>query len=470
MEPGNRWLASLQQARSSGALVTVLREGSQLGGWMARRFIAEGGNGEVWEVEHFDGRRAALKLLKSRNLGSVRWRRFRREVETIASLADQPGILPLLEVHLPEQLVKGDRAWYVMPLAEPLSAALAGREVVETVEAVAGLARTLAGLHEQGIAHRDLKPANLLWHASAPSLVDFGLVRVPDEETISDPGRVPGSMGYMSDEVLTDPDGADPMLSDVFALAKVLWILLTPGSPYPLQGALRADGGSGTMARGLTVSHAASLDEVLAAATSPEPARTTMAQLADDLSAWLELRPATPLGEELQAAVANARAAMSDTLERRDQAASVAERAARAQERLIEACEPVLQVIVSVDPEGVQRGGAAVGSLYRLVEQPEETGSVVYGPPFHHGARVERTQSWGFEESLVAAFCLQVSETGEAAVTGLLAAGDETSTAGEVWPLAPWRGRRPATGWRPHMQLQPRALPSRSTASRPEPR
>ena len=43
---------------------------------------------------------------------------------TVRSLGERPGVLPILDAHLPESPTKRDRAWYVMPLAEPLAVKL----------------------------------------------------------------------------------------------------------------------------------------------------------------------------------------------------------------------------------------------------------------------------------------------------------------------------------------------------------
>lgn len=91
-----------------------------------------------------------------------------------------------------------------------------------------------------------------------------------------------------------------------------------------------------------------------------------------------------------------------------------------------------------IDPTGMRVGRMAVGSLNQLIEQPAETGRPLYGPPFHYGARIVRTESYGQEDVLVVAFSLQVSEEepAEGVVTGLLLAGDETTNDSDFRLLA----------------------------------
>jgi serine/threonine protein kinase len=163
----------------------MLKAGDQLGQWTVVRYIDKGGNGEVYEVTGPDGP-CALKIIADRTAESVRYRRFRREIETVLGLGERPGVLPVLDDHLPEQPSKRDRAWYVMLLATPLAAQLEGKPVADAIQAVAQLAQTLADLHALGIGHRDLKPGNLYWHDDQPALGDFGLATIPEGESLTE--------------------------------------------------------------------------------------------------------------------------------------------------------------------------------------------------------------------------------------------------------------------------------------------
>lgn len=82
----------------------LLEPGRQVGGWTAVRFIDEGGNGEVWEVNGADRGPAALKVLRDHRATSVGHRRFRREIETVQGLGERAGVLPVVEAHLPKTL------------------------------------------------------------------------------------------------------------------------------------------------------------------------------------------------------------------------------------------------------------------------------------------------------------------------------------------------------------------------------
>jgi serine/threonine protein kinase len=404
----------------------MLKAAAQLGQWTVVRYIDKGGNGEVYKVTGPDGP-SALKIIADRTAESVRYRRFRREIETVLGLGERPGVLPVLDSHLPEQPSKRDRAWYVMPLATPLAEQLDGKPVADAVQAVAQLAQTLGDLHALGIGHRDLKPGNLYWRNARPALGDFGLAAIPQGESLTEPGRVPAAFGYIADEMIMHPETADPLSADVFALAKVLWKLLVPSTDYPPQGPLRADAGPATLARHLTVPRADSLDRILEAATAPVASRIHMATMAAELRAWLELRPPAGLPDELDAAVLAARRSMDSTLQARE-AKDTRERSTEAvAEHLRDAAVDLFERVASIDPAGAEIGRFAIGLRRQWIEQQPYLGRAAWGEPFHQGVRVTRGPEH-YEETLVVAFCLQVDESGVGAIDGVLAVGHENES------------------------------------------
>ena len=87
-----------------------------------------------------------MKVINETKADQESYVRFAREVTTLRNLGPQPGVLPMLDSHLPENPGKNDRAWLAMPIATPIEKALDGRSLQDVVAAVAAIAQTLARL------------------------------------------------------------------------------------------------------------------------------------------------------------------------------------------------------------------------------------------------------------------------------------------------------------------------------------
>src|SRR5205814_6057784 len=93
------------------------------------------------------------------------------------------------------------------------------------------LAEIVSYLHRQGVVHGNLKPSNVLLAADGiPRLTDFrpagglfqGPLPVDDEEC--------AGLGYLTPEVLRDPDAEARPYTDIYGLGLILYELLT-GQP-----------------------------------------------------------------------------------------------------------------------------------------------------------------------------------------------------------------------------------------------
>jgi serine/threonine protein kinase len=160
--------------------------------------LGSGGNGEVWTVRGDDGRTGAIKLLgRGGHSGRYRLGRFRDEVRFLLAHPEVPGILPVLDSCISDDL--SQPSWYVMPVAVPIREALGADPAPgEVVAAVAQIAATLATLAAEGVAHRDIKPDNLFRLGDRWVVGDFGLVAYPEKNPLTEHGRKLGPIDYLA--------------------------------------------------------------------------------------------------------------------------------------------------------------------------------------------------------------------------------------------------------------------------------
>jgi serine/threonine-protein kinase len=215
-----------QQARER--VGTVLQEK-----WTLERMLGIGGMAAVYEGRHRNGARAAIKVLHpslSRH-AEVR-ERFLREGYA-ANKVEHPGAVKVLDddvigsgpdagtAYIVMELLEGeslqDRLERGPPLTESEFLAIAA-EVLEVLDAA----------HTRGVVHRDLKPENLFLVSSrdpgAPSarprvkVLDFGLARLLDGQTITSHGLALGTPSFMSPEQAAGRIDEIDGRTDLFAL------------------------------------------------------------------------------------------------------------------------------------------------------------------------------------------------------------------------------------------------------------
>lgn len=265
--------------------------GQTVGPWTLHKQLGHGGNGTVWKATRPDAEIAvALKVLNATKIEHESYKRFVREVNFLRQHQGMPGLLPLLDSHLPDQPSKADRPWLAMPVATPIAQSLAGRPLADVVEAVTTIADALARLQANfDIAHRDIKPGNLYELDGSWLIGDFGLVALPDSATLTHDGRQVGPAHYTAYEMILSPTTADPHPADVYSLGKTLWVLAT-GQAWPPEG--HQPVGTRNFEIGDFRPHPRSgaLDQEVDLMTRLHPEeRPSKAQVARDLAAWQAL-------------------------------------------------------------------------------------------------------------------------------------------------------------------------------------
>src|SRR5262249_30630858 len=111
-----------------------------------------------------------------------------------------------------------------------------GRVLPEIAVLVAArVAEALGAAHARGIVHRDVKPDNVMIDLGARKparvlLTDFGIARMPEDDTMTATGSILGSPSYMSPEQARS--GTIGPGSDVFSLGATLYQMVVGRTPF----------------------------------------------------------------------------------------------------------------------------------------------------------------------------------------------------------------------------------------------
>jgi serine/threonine protein kinase len=118
---------------------------------------------------------------------------------------------------------------YLSPQARELRTT--AHYVRRVCEVIRDSAQALAHAHELGVIHRDIKPDNLLLdRQGGVHLIDFGVARFFEDQSVTYTGQLVGTPLYMSPEQVTGR-GAIDARTDIYSLGLVLYELLTLRPP-----------------------------------------------------------------------------------------------------------------------------------------------------------------------------------------------------------------------------------------------
>jgi type II secretory pathway pseudopilin PulG len=273
--------------------------------------LGRGGMGQVWAAQ--DRRLARTVALKRAAPASLAALRLQREAEICARL-EHPNIVPIYDAGIDEagepwyamRLVRGQTLQQKLDQARDLAARL------ELMRPMLAVCQAVGYAHQHGVVHRDLKPANVMIGAHGEvQVLDWGLARrlngpagdaeleldsqddqhlSPDTAaSLTRAGAVMGTPRYMSPEACRgEPVGP---AGDVWSLGAMLHHIVVGEPP---QFAPLVPGQQLAIPTSDALLHAPDAPVELLAlaakalASAPHQRYRDAADLADDLTRWLD--------------------------------------------------------------------------------------------------------------------------------------------------------------------------------------
>ena len=231
--------------------------GRNFGEFVLESYLGRGAHGVVYRGRQSrPDRRVAIKVIDTPGIGFRRarneiLRRFEHEVSVISHL-EHPGIARVIAAGI-DGSTRHPLPYIVTDYVDdPRDLQTWWRDNADDdrrLDILIQIADTVQAAHDVGILHRDLKPANILVTPEGRArIIDFGISTIAGE----DPGQemAAGSAGFASPEQLDPNRPRSTVKSDVYALGRILQVLLGDRSlsDHRRQADLRAIAGRAAMA------------------------------------------------------------------------------------------------------------------------------------------------------------------------------------------------------------------------------
>lgn len=207
------------------------------------KLLGTGGMGAVYMAQsaRLGGRRAAVKVLLRELTNAASIARFVAEAFAAGRINDPAHVVDILDAGE----LRGGRHYMLLEYCDggSLDALLAKSGPLpfnQVISIATPICLALASAHSIHIVHRDIKPGNILFKSDRgvlrAKLADFGLAKLLDYSTLllTAPLTILGSPGYMSPEQC-DPRSDIDGRTDIFALGRVLYEMITGRLPYPCE-------------------------------------------------------------------------------------------------------------------------------------------------------------------------------------------------------------------------------------------
>jgi serine/threonine protein kinase len=192
--------------------------------------LGTGGYGIVYAATDPEGRRVALKVLRSELADNTNLReRLKREGDALSRVGGDRNV----EIYKVQ--AEGSHTYLAMELVEgetlqqrvDRDGPLVGPILWFTAQ---GLIEALEAIHEAGVTHRDLKPSNIMFGPDGVKVLDFGISAVAEEAGLTQTGAFLGTAAWISPEQILGREVTEKC--DVFNLGLVLGFAATGRHPY----------------------------------------------------------------------------------------------------------------------------------------------------------------------------------------------------------------------------------------------
>jgi hypothetical protein len=213
----------------SNTALALEGSGLMLGRYRPLRPLGSGGSGSVWLArDEQTGLDVALKIVPREGKAAAR---AEREAQAAAQLRHRSCLRAYAFARDPRHVYI---AYEFVP-GRTFREALRAGELDDraAIEACAQICDGLAHAHRAGILHRDVKPSNILLADGdrvSVRILDFGLARMAEAETLTAQGDVPGTLAYIAPERLAGDDATGA--ADIWAVGVMLWESLSGRHPF----------------------------------------------------------------------------------------------------------------------------------------------------------------------------------------------------------------------------------------------
>lgn len=194
--------------------------------------VGEGGMALVYKARcQLLNRYVAIKILRPEFIADEEFiKKFKRESMASASLS-HPNIVGIYDVG------EEDDIYYIVMEyihGKTLKEYIKEKGKLDTMEAISIAKQISYGLehaHKNGVVHRDIKPQNIMiTDDKIIKVADFGIARASSTVTMTNTGRVMGSVHYFSPEQARG--GYSDHRTDIYSLGVVMYEMIAGRLPY----------------------------------------------------------------------------------------------------------------------------------------------------------------------------------------------------------------------------------------------